>query len=221
MTKQKINGIIFDFDGTLANTTPLIFSSFDYATEKVLGHKADRGPYLKTFGQPLRPSLIRLYGEEKGEQICELYRSYQEKHQDELLQPFPGVKETLAVLQERGLPTVIVTSRLSGTCRRCLDMLGLTSYIGGIIGADMIAKYKPDPEPSLRGLELLRLPGEQVLAVGDTPYDLLSAKGAGCHTAAVEYTAFGKEKLLRQVTPEYWLHTMPDLLTLIEKSEQE
>lgn len=220
MTQRKINGIIFDFDGTLANTTPLIFSSFDYATEKVLGQKADRGPYLETFGQPLRPSMIRLYGKENGEKICEAYRSYQEKHHDELLESFPGVKETLAALRERDLPLVIVTSRFYETCVHCLDTLGLHSYIKGIIGGDMITRYKPDPEPSLKGLELLGLPGEQVLAIGDTPYDLLSAREAGCHTAAVAYTVFGRENLLRLVTPDYWLDTMPDLLPLLDRLEQ-
>ena len=41
-----IKGIIFDFDGTLANTLPVIFACYDYSTEKALGKKADRAPFI-------------------------------------------------------------------------------------------------------------------------------------------------------------------------------
>ena len=41
-----IQGILFDFDGTLADTSPVIFDCYAYATEKVLGHKAPLQPYL-------------------------------------------------------------------------------------------------------------------------------------------------------------------------------
>lgn len=47
-----IQGILFDFDGTLADTSPVIFDCYDYATEAVLGHRAPRAPYVRTFGQP-------------------------------------------------------------------------------------------------------------------------------------------------------------------------
>ncbi len=211
-----IKGLIFDFDGTLANTLPVIFASFDYATEKVFGHTVDRAPFIETFGQPLQPSLIRLYGEETGERICRIYRDFQEVHHDELIRPFPGVKETLAALKAQELPLMIVTSKFSATCLRGIRCLGLEPYIDGIIGADAVTKPKPDPEPSRKALERLGLPGEQVLIVGDTPYDLLSGKGAGCHTAAVEYTEFGKEKFLQQIIPEHWLPDMPALLPLLK-----
>ena len=48
-----IKGIVFDFDGTLANTLPVIFACYDYSTEKILGKKADRAPFIETFGLPL------------------------------------------------------------------------------------------------------------------------------------------------------------------------
>ena len=212
-----IKGLIFDFDGTLADTLPVIFGSFDYATEKVFGHKADRAPFIETFGQPLQPSLVRLYGEDAGNRICREYREFQELHHDQLIRSFPGVKETLASLKEQGLPLMIVTSKFSATCLRGLRCLGLETFIDGIIGADSVTKPKPDPEPSFKALELLGLPGHEVLLIGDTPYDLLSGREAGCHTAAVEYTAFDKEKFIKEIAPEYWLADMPALLPLLEK----
>ena len=54
-----IKGIVFDFDGTLANTLPVIFACYDYSTEKILGKKADRAPFIETFGLPLTVCLTK------------------------------------------------------------------------------------------------------------------------------------------------------------------
>ena len=108
-----IKGIIFDFDGTLANTLPVIFACYDYSTEKVLGKKADRAPFIETFGQPLYVCLTSIFGEEKGSRICDEYRAYQEIHHDELIRPFPGVKETLEQLQQLHIPMAVVTLKIA------------------------------------------------------------------------------------------------------------
>ena len=76
-------GIIFDFDGTLANTLPVIFACYDYSTEKILGRKADRAPFIETFGQPLYVCLTSIFGVEAGSRICDEYRAYQDLHHDE------------------------------------------------------------------------------------------------------------------------------------------
>ena len=104
-----IKGIVFDFDGTLANTLPVIFACYDYSTEKILGKKADRSPFIETFGLPLTVCLTKIFGKEKGSRICEEYRAYQELHHDELIRPFPNVKETLEQLQQMHIPMAVVT----------------------------------------------------------------------------------------------------------------
>ena len=97
-------GIIFDFDGTLANTLPVIFACYDYSTEKILGRKADRAPFIETFGQPLYVCLTSIFGVEAGSRICDEYRAYQDLHHDELIRPFPHVKETLEQIRAAGIP---------------------------------------------------------------------------------------------------------------------
>jgi pyrophosphatase PpaX len=59
-------------------------------------------------------------------------------------------------------------------------------------------------------------PGES-LCVGDAPYDIMSGKAAGCHTAAVEYTQFDLRKFKSMVTPDYWLKDLAELLLLLEQ----
>lgn len=207
-----IRSIIFDFDGTLANTLPVIFACYDYSTEKILGKKADRAPFIETFGQPLRVCLTKIFGEEKGELICNEYRAYQDLHHDELIRPFPKVKETLEQLHRMQIPMAIVTSKTTATCLRGARCLDIAQYFMAVIGADAVKRPKPDPEPTLLALEKLSARPEETLCVGDAPYDILSAQAAGCHTAAVSYTQIEKAKFLSIAEPECWIDELADLL---------
>ena len=214
---NTIKGIIFDFDGTLANTLPIIFACYDYSTEKVLGKKADRAPFIETFGQPLYVCLTSIFGEEKGSKICDEYRAYQDIHHDELIRPFPGVKETLERLQQMQIPMAVVTSKSTATCLRGAKCLGIAEFFVTVIGSEKVTHPKPDPEPTRIALEILGTKPEETLCIGDAPYDIMSGKTAGCYTAAVEYTQFNLNKFKAMVTPDYWLKDMPSLLTLLEK----
>ncbi|MEE3380319.1 MAG: HAD hydrolase-like protein [Succiniclasticum sp.] len=218
-----IQGILFDFDGTLADTSPVIFDCYAYATEKVLGHKAPLQPYLETFGQPLRPSLVRLFGAEKGNTICDVYRARQDVVHDRLIQPFPGVRETLEALRARHLPVAVVTSKLNKTCRRGLRCVGLEEFFDCVISSDLVSRPKPDPDGALRALEALGLAGRDkkaapgtVLMVGDSPFDMLCGRGAGCETVAVEYTLVDRNTLAA-THPDHWIGSMPELLQLIDR----
>ena len=212
-----IKGIVFDFDGTLANTLPVIFACYDYSTEKVLGKKADRAPFIETFGQPLYIYLTSIFGEEEGSRICDEYRAYQEIHHDELIRPFPGVKETLEQLRQMHIPMAVVTSKSTPTCRRGAKCLGIEHFFTAVIGADEVQHPKPDPEPTQMALRKLGTKPEDTLCVGDAPYDIMSAKTAGCYTAAVEYTQFDLRKFKTMVTPDYWLKDLPALLPLLKQ----
>ena len=211
-----IKGIIFDFDGTLANTLPVIFACYDYSTEKILGKKADRLPFIETFGLPLTVCLTKIFGKEKGSRICEEYRAYQELHHDELIRPFPNVKETLEHLQQMHIPMAVVTSKTTATCLRGARCLGIDKLFVTVIGSDIVTHPKPDAEPTRTALERLGTRPEETLCVGDAPFDIMSGKAAGCITAAVKYTQVDAERFKSLVTPDYWLTDLEDLIPLVE-----
>ena len=77
---------------------------------------------------------------------------------------------------------------------------------------------KPDPEPTRMALEKLGTRPEETLCVGDAPFDLISARAAGCHMAAVEYTQFDRKKFAEMIEPEVWLKDMGELLPLLKRA---
>ena len=212
-----IKGIVFDFDGTLANTLPVIFACYDHSTEKILGKKADRAPFIETFGLPLIVCLTNVFGKEKGRLICDEYRAYQEIHHDELIQPFPRVKETLEQLQQRNIPMAVVTSKSTATCLRGARCLGIENYFDTVIGSDAVTHPKPDAEPTRIALARLGTLPEETLCIGDAPFDIMSGKAAGCITAVVEYTQVARDKFAGKAAPDYWLKDLTELIPLLDR----
>lgn len=72
-----------------------------------------------------------------------------------------------------------------------------------------------------KGLELLGLRGEECLCVGDSPYDLVSGKKAGCRTVKVGWTSFSQDFFDRFIRPDHTIGTLKDLLSFVEPSKPE
>ena len=213
---MKIKGVLFDLDGTLVNTTPLILESFRH-TFKEFGLPVPADSELVAgFGLPMRTAVTAYMPEEMADEFCDAYRAYQRTRHDELIEGIDGVAETLAALAECGVKMAVVTSKKRPAAIRDLGCYDLVKYFDTIIACDDCAENKPLPGPSLMALKQLSLSGAECLAVGDSPFDLQSARGAGCRTAAVRYTSFDWDYILTEGKPDYVLNKMTDLLTLID-----
>ncbi|MBO6039101.1 MAG: HAD-IA family hydrolase, partial [Acidaminococcaceae bacterium] len=148
----------------------------------------------------------------KGSRICDEYRAYQELHHDELIRPFPKVKETLEQLQQMHIPMAVVTSKTTATCQRGARCLGIDSYFITVIGSDIVKHPKPDAEPTRMALEKLGTPPEETLCIGDAPFDIMSGRAAGCRTVAVEYTQVARDNFTGTAKPDFWIKDLTDLL---------
>ena len=110
--KMQIKGILFDFDGTIANTIDLIIATFEHTCREVLGFTPEREKIVATFGLPLPEAMIALSGKpELVETMRDTYREYNNAHHDDMIRPIPGVKETLEQLKAQGIKLAVVTSK--------------------------------------------------------------------------------------------------------------
>ena len=89
--------------------------------------------------------------------------------------------------------------------RRGLPVTVLINILKQLLPARTAKNISPLPAPSLMALKNLKLNGSDCIGVGDSPYDLQSAKGAGCLTAAVRYTSFDWDFILNEGKPDYVL----------------
>lgn len=212
---MTIKGILFDLDGTLLYTNDLVIKSFQHTLKNVLNQDVTKEEIIPYFGEPLLDTLNR-YSSEKIEELTTTYRAYNHENHDELTKIFPGVKEGLKSLKNEGYLLGVVTAKINPVAKRGLDLFDIYPYFDTFIGAYDTEKHKPNPEPIFKALENLKLKPEEVLMVGDTPFDILCGKNAGVSTAIVNYSEHTKEKLLKY-EPDYFIDSFLDLVDLLKK----
>jgi pyrophosphatase PpaX len=208
-----LRAALFDFDGTLVDTTDLIYQSMRYAAGEVLGREISREVLMANVGQPL-PRQMELLSAEHAEALLDSYRLHNEENHDALIKEFPGVEESLARLRSAGVRVAVVTSKRRFSVDMALKTFpGLGEVVDQWVTMEDTTEHKPRPEPLLKGLELLgKIPKEEAAYVGDSPFDVAAAKAAGVRSVAVSWGAFS-EDALRAAEPD---HLVPDLDSAVD-----
>jgi pyrophosphatase PpaX len=208
-----LRAALFDFDGTLVDTTDLIYQSMRYAAGEVLGREISREVLMANVGQPL-PRQMELLSAEHAEALLDSYRLHNEENHDALIKEFPGVEDSLARLCSAGVRVAVVTSKRRFSVDMALKTFpGLGEVVDQWVMMEDTTEHKPRPEPLLKGLELLgKIPKEEAAYVGDSPFDVAAAKAAGVRSVAVSWGAFS-EDALRAAEPD---HLVPDLDSAVD-----
>ncbi|HEX5700735.1 MAG TPA: HAD hydrolase-like protein [Rubrobacter sp.] len=214
-----LSAVLFDFDGTLVDTTEMIHQSMRHATSSVLGREdIPRETLLANVGQPL-PRQMELIDTENAESLLEAYRSHHERHHDALIREFPGVEESLGRLGSAGIKVAVVTSKRRPSVEMALGIFpGLRNVVDRFVTLEDTTHHKPHPEPLLRALQLLGgIPRERAAYVGDSPFDVQAAKAAGLTSVAVSWGAFS-EDALRASEPDHLLPDIPSAVDVLSTS---
>ena len=182
---KKFDCIIFDFDGTLADTAAGILATVKETFRRLGFQGADDGRILPTIGLVLEQSLQQIgdLTEAQTRDAARLYREIFPEFGEVNSSLFPGVPETLGEFEEM----VTATDRLAP---------------------------KPAPDMVLTLLARMGQPAEGALVVGDTVYDLLMGSGAGCRTCGVTY-GNQKETQLRTASPDHLIGSFAELLKIV------
>ncbi|MDR3672910.1 MAG: HAD family hydrolase [Holophaga sp.] len=194
--------IIWDFDGTLADTRPIIEAGMDHALQVLGLDPGLKAEWLKCVGLPVEEGIRRTFG---GlglslDQVTKAYRTFRHTEHDHLLKGFQGMGELLAELRQAGIPMAIASSKRGEALRRQLKVLGWEGYFDPLVTPDEVQVAKPDPESLLLCLKIHGLqPGDAVM-VGDTPYDLDMARRAGVPSIAVGH-GFSNEEAMAGYNP--------------------
>ena len=118
--------LIYDFDGTLANTNNIIIASWQATLKHYLGQDLPVREIEATFGEILVHTIGRLMPDAPVNEVVDYYRAYQDSHQkDYEVYVFEGVKELLEQLRERGCIIGVGTSRTAYSFWNYMKKLGI------------------------------------------------------------------------------------------------
>lgn len=210
--------VIFDFDGTLADTRKLIVTA-KQEMMKELGLKVlDEKTCASSIGLTAYDAFSRDYPELSSEEVEVLVKTYRAKFEElkTSMPPelFPGVDKVFSELKKRGIALTIATSRNRKSLLEFVGNWGMTDDFSVILCAEDTDKVKPEPEPVLKTLEALSIAPDQALVVGDMPVDILMGKRAGAFACGVTYGNSNREELLASGA-DFVIDSMEELLRYI------
>lgn len=211
-----INTVIFDFDGTVIDTNQVVINSWQHTYAELLGRTEPVENIVKTFGEPLSVSMAKAFPGFDADEAVEIYRQYQVKHFEDMIELFPGMDNVMAELKLRGCKIGVVTSRLKRTTVQGLQKFGLDKIIDDLVTCEDTDKHKPDPEPALVSLNNLNSTSNEAIMVGDSMFDIKCAHNAGMAAVLVDWAiAVSHEDREGPDGPEYVIKKASDLLKII------
>ena len=207
--------IIFDFDGTLADTRAGIVATAQEVLRRMGLPAADEGRLVATIGLPLRENFTRGAGlsEEDADRAVEIYRQIFDEVAVPCISAFEGVGEVLAALSGRGVPMAVATSRGQRSLEMLMHHLGFDRFIPPerCFGVESVARPKPAPDIVRVILGHLGVEPGETLVVGDTVFDIQMGKAAGCYTCGVSYGNQTADQLAA-ASPDYIVDDLRKLL---------
>jgi 5'-nucleotidase len=205
--------VIFDLDGTVLDSVELIVESFGWAVRDVLGREMTRADAIKNVGRPLLEQMAEI-DPERAEELVTSYRTFNHREHDRRVRLFPGMADLLLRLRAQGAHLALVTSKSRYTTEMAFKVTGVGELFEAVLCAGETVEHKPHPEPLIRVMELLRATPDRAVYVGDSPYDLQAAVGAGVPAVAVTWGVFPAEDLIAEA-PDRLAHSMAELATIL------
>lgn len=194
----RFDALVFDWDGTLVDSTALIAEAILRAADEVGVPVPDRSQASHVIGLGMVQALARVVPELPREKLPEFVARYQAHYRggEETIRLFEGTRDALAALNSRGVRLAVATGKTRAGLARALERSGLGECFTALRCAD---QTQPKPHPAMLfelAEELETVPG-RLLMVGDTSHDLEMAQAAGAQAVGVTFGAHGRGELER------------------------
>jgi HAD superfamily hydrolase (TIGR01509 family) len=190
---QMIQAVLFDWDGTLADTAEASFRCYEKLFAE-MGVAFDRDTYARTYSPNWYVTFRMLDIPES--RWREADSRWLEHFAAERVEMIDGARELLDLLAERGIAAGLVTSGSRERVQREIEEYGLAAHLGTCVFGCDVEEKKPHPAALLLALGRLGVPPEAAVYVGDSPEDIAMARAARVYSVAVPGRYPNREALL-------------------------
>ncbi|MBB5646476.1 HAD family hydrolase [Pedobacter cryoconitis] len=211
---MKINTIIFDLDGTIADTLPLCIAAFKKSIEPLLGSQISEQEIVATFGPSEEGTIRKLVPENEEAGIKSYLEHYIALHHS-CAHPFEGIKELLQFLKDSGVHLAMVTGKGVHSTKISLEQFGLSDFFNVL---ETGRAEGPDKSNGIkRVINRLNVDQSQCIYVGDAPSDILASKKAGISIASAAWAETTDAQELLTLSPNWIFYCVQEFRDWITK----
>jgi pyrophosphatase PpaX len=207
--------VLFDLDGTLIDSGPIILASMQHAARTVLGREIPAEELGTTIGGQGIVAQMQALDAEHADELLEVYK----EHNDGLHETLEAFDELLALLprlKSEGRKLGIVTAKRRRTVALALDRFpALDDEFDVVVAHEDTDRHKPDPDPVLVAVERLGGVPSQAAYVGDSPFDIQAAQAAGAFAVAVGWGGIHPDERLLAEKPDAFVRSPEELLDVL------
>ncbi|MBI5768878.1 MAG: HAD-IA family hydrolase [Verrucomicrobia bacterium] len=200
--EKTLRAVVFDFDGTLVDSLPLVLRAITHAIEP-FGPRPTMDIFAKLGGPPER-FLRDLLDDARHVPVAVARMGDYHLRNQHLIRPFDGVEVVLQRLRSAGIVLALWTGRDRLSTEVLLREHRLTEHFAAVVCGDDLPTHKPDPEGLREILSRLGLAPAEVMMVGDADVDVLGAAGCGVPALLIRHGRLVdgevREKAWRTVT---------------------
>jgi len=208
-----LDGILVDTIGDIAFAMNRVLKEFGFAEHPAEAYKDFVGYGLRITARNALPEQAR--DEETILRAGELLVSYYAEHPVDKTRPYEGVTEMLGMLHDAGIPTVVLTNKAQVLADMVVSKLLPGFEFAAVRGADSDFPLKPDPASALALAEDTGVSPGDVLFVGDSEVDVITARAAGMFPAGVAW-GFRKPEVLSEAGAEVIFEKPVDIVEFVQ-----
>lgn len=194
---MPIKAILFDIDGTLVDSNDFHVDAWLEVFEHA-GHHLARDQVREQIGKGgdmLVPALLPDLPDAEQEELADAHGEVFQGKYLEQVQPFSGARDLLRRVHESGLKVALASSAEQKELDHYVELLNVKSFVDETTTSDDVEKSKPAPDIVATALKKLALHADEVLFIGDTPYDIESGTKCGVETIALLSGGFSRDTL--------------------------
>ena len=213
MKHKKYKIVLFDMDGTVDNTDPMIIQAMNILYDKYRnGVRTPESIIIYFSGPPIRETLKTEFPGLDQKFIFDEFHKESYKLYKTHTFPYEHSKEVLLELKKDGFKLGIVTNKLHHLTEYALSCIGLDNIFEYIVGFDDVEKPKPNGEGILKAIEYFGGDRKDAIYVGDNKSDFDSACNAGIDCVLVNW---GPRALPSELKPKYKMNSYLDLKEIL------
>lgn len=205
---KKFKAVIFDLDGTVANTLPLCIAAFRLAIEPHINRSVTDEEIIATFGPSEEGTIMALAPDYYDKGVADYLTHYKALHYM-CEQPFEGILPLLEKLTKKEILIAMVTGKGRSSAMVSLEKFGMLPYF------DLLETGIPQGPSKPIGIKNIlnrwdNLKKDEVIYVGDAPSDVTACREAGIPIVGAAWAETAEPEKLAAMKPDVMFNTVTE-----------